>query len=114
MDLVLFDGDAKMMPWEAEAKKLGMLFQQCKKENKPLWASGSGMQMLVYYCATGYRKMNVVCSTITNKSLRELKKNKNVMKDPYSAVLDSQTGDYFSFDTVTSRLTFSTETPGFL
>jgi len=57
------------------------------------------MQMLAYYCATNYRKINIVSSNVEKRALQKLKES--VVKDPCSAVLNSQTGDYFLFDVVT-------------
>ncbi len=40
--------------------KLRILFKMCKMTNKCLFASGIGMQFLVYYCATSLAELNVI------------------------------------------------------
>ena len=75
--------------------KIGSLFQQCKMSNKALFASGSGMQMLIYYCATNYRQIKVINDPNKNSKLV-----RNSVRDSADVILNNETGDYFEFDSV--------------
>jgi len=76
-------------------KNIGDLFIQCKATNKPTWVSGCGVQMLAYYCAIGYKKLNVINDS--RRDLNTLKRITNLTKNPYNVILDNQTGDYYSY-----------------
>jgi hypothetical protein len=84
-----------VLPWEPAALKIGALFQQCKMSNKLLFASGSGMQMLIYYCATSYRHIKVINDLDKNTKLV-----RSGIKDPVNVILNNDTGDFFEFDSV--------------
>lgn len=73
----------------------------CKITNKPLFAAGFGLQMLVYFCATSFVDLNVIngnqkggpllsIAQVEAKTLATLNKN-----DVY---LDNLTGDYYKYD----------------
>ena len=37
-----------------------LLFKQCKKTNKCLFAAGCGMQFLVYFCASNFAHLDII------------------------------------------------------
>jgi len=37
-----------------------MLFKQCKRTDKCLFAAGFGMQLLIYYCSTNFTEIDVI------------------------------------------------------
>ena len=59
-DFFFMDGDANLLPWTKAAYKLGLLFKQCKRCDKVLFAAGFAFYMLIYYCATNYAYINIV------------------------------------------------------
>eukprot|EP00826_Nyctotherus_ovalis_P001390 TRINITY_DN10210_c0_g1_i2.p1 TRINITY_DN10210_c0_g1~~TRINITY_DN10210_c0_g1_i2.p1 ORF type:complete len:225 (-),score=32.04 TRINITY_DN10210_c0_g1_i2:371-1045(-) len=67
---------------------------QCKETGKPIFVSGFGMQILVYYCATAYAPLNFIDDKgSTLDSLLSL--DPNISNGIF---LDSSTGDYYERD----------------
>ena len=100
IDVVFIDADPNSRPWESSLKKIADLFIQCKEANKPMWVSGCGVQMLVYYCATNYRNINVINESNNRRSLNTLKKIANLSMDSRNAIINNQTGDFFLINSV--------------
>jgi hypothetical protein len=80
-----------------------MLLKACKIIDMPCLMGGSGLAMMVYFCATGLRDMSVIngyergtklqyIKSIHEKDLRQLLKN--------HVFLDNETGDIYSYDGV--------------
>ncbi len=80
-----------------------MLFRLCKLVDKPLFAAGCGMQMLAYYCATGYRRLNVMNGEEKGGELRTIKDITPARMAEVTledAFLDSVTGDFYTYKSV--------------
>lgn len=102
MDIVFIDGDPNILPWEYAARKIGILFQMCKTVDKPLWASGCGMQMLIFYCATNYKQLNVINGNGKGSSIKNINFTEFSSQDlgPDDVILDNKTGDFYQFTQV--------------
>lgn len=95
-------------------RNIGDLFAQCKETNKPMLVTGCGVQMLAYYCATGYKKVNVINGSASRKDLNTLRKITNLSKKASNVILDSSTGDFYSFVPVRISCTNRKATSGHL
>lgn len=62
------------------------------------------MQMLVYYCATSYRRMKVINDLSKSSDLSAVKSLRSSTKDPCNVILNNETGDFYSFDPVSLPL----------
>ncbi len=105
VEVVLMDGNERMLPWMEEAKKVRKLFKLCKKTNKYMFAAGLGMAMLTYYCATNCVDIHVINGNERGGSIDEI----NNVPEPMLArltkgdvFLDYATGDYYSYKHVGS------------
>ena len=105
IDMIFIDGCEKYLPWERIGYKLSLLIRLCKVCNKILYAGGVGLEILVYYLATGSRnELNFINAKgevqsieeihlIPHEFLNEIKKNDHF--------LDFVTGDVFEYRTIT-------------
>jgi hypothetical protein len=57
----------------------------CKMTNKCLFASGIGMQLLVYYCATNLAELNVINGTERGGPLSLIKEVSPALAQPAPA-----------------------------
>lgn len=101
IDIVFIDGTEKYLPWEDNGYKLSQFIRLCKSANKPLYAGGVALEILIYYLATGsHNEMNFINSKgeiqsiedihkIPKTFLNELKKN--------DKFLDFVTGDVLEY-----------------
>lgn len=80
-----------------------MLFKMAKQVDKPVFAAGLGLPMLVYYCAIGNRKLQII-----NQKGGPLKNIKQVLNGDHEKLktldsknhvyLDELNGDYYGYD----------------
>lgn len=103
MDFVFIDGNPNVLPWQKKQIKVGLLFQLCKRTNKALFAVGGGLNMLIYFCATGYKNITVLngnekgADLDTIYSLTKENGSDFVSNDVF---LDHTTGDFYLFKPV--------------
>jgi hypothetical protein len=77
----------------------------CKMTHKCLFASGIGMQLLVYYCATNLAELNVINGNERGGPLKAIKEVPPALAQPatpgsrfINVYLDNLTGDYYQFE----------------
>lgn len=73
----------------------------CKKTDKPLFVSGNGLQMLVYYCATGFKDIEVINGKERGGTLASIKDIDARILPGLSqnqVFLDNLTGDFYAYD----------------
>ena len=105
VDFVIMDGDANLLPWTKPATKLGLLFKQCKRCDKVLFAAGFAFYMLIYYCATNYTYVNIVNGNGWGSKLDKIQEYP-VEKLPTGAgFLDNVTGDIYTYNNNTNAWT---------
>lgn len=56
MDIVIVLGEANILPWTVQAKKLMLLLIMCFRTNKIVFCAGLGMTMLIYLSASNFEK----------------------------------------------------------
>jgi len=106
LDFIFVDGEANLLPWLPQAHKLRILVRMCAITRKCLFASTFAMQMLIYYCATGFPDITVFNGKGKGGNLREiynvapekvyrLKKNE--------VFLDNASGDLYKFQPGTNE-----------
>ncbi|CDW91520.1 UNKNOWN [Stylonychia lemnae] len=105
VDIVFIDGDGINLPWQRKNFKIGILFKMCKRTNKSLFASGMGMQMLVYFCATNFADLFVINGSEKGTALDQIKDiNPHTIIDNLldkcvkQVFLDNLTGDYYHYE----------------
>jgi hypothetical protein len=77
----------------------------CKMTNKCLFASGIGLQLLVYYCATNLAELNIINGNERGGAIKSIKEVpiKNALHAPpgtryINVFLDNLTGDYYVYE----------------
>ena len=75
IDIVFIDGTEKYLPWEDNGYKLSQFIRLCKSANKPLYAGGVALEILIYYLATGsHNEMNFINSKGEIQSIEDIHK----------------------------------------
>lgn len=74
LDCVIMEGSTKILPWESKVSNFRLLFQMCKLTDKPLYASGFGMQFLAHFCAVGNKKLTVINGKEKGGEIKSLSK----------------------------------------
>jgi len=82
----------------------------CKMTNKCLFASGVGLQLLVYYCATNLAELNVINGNERGGPIKSIKEIplKTALPAPLgtrfmNVFLDNLTGDYYVYEEKTNE-----------
>ena len=89
-----------MLPWEARARRVYLLFKMCKKANKVVFAAGLGLGMMVHYCSVGYKTVNVINGKEKGSVLDDINlipKDICLNLEKNEVFLDSTSGDFFYF-----------------
>jgi len=97
-DFVMMDGDANLLPWTKPAYKLGLLFKQCKRTDKSLFAAGFAFYMLIYYCATNFAHHNIVNGNGWGTKLEQIHNYPTAGLPTGAGFLDNETGDIYTFN----------------
>ena len=95
LDFILMEGSPTLLPWQKKMKLFRLLFQMCKLTNKPLYASGFGIQLLANYCAVGTRKLTVINGLEKGGDLNSLDQYDASSYSGNEVFLDNCTGDFF-------------------
>ena len=64
IDMVFIDGSEKYLPWEDKGFRLTEFIRLCKATNKILFVAGIGLEILIYYLATGSNNVFNFSTTI--------------------------------------------------
>ena len=95
IDFVIMEGNPRALPWESKMKSFRLLFQMCKLTDKPLYASGFGVQLLANFCAVGNRKMSVINGREKGSDLKSMSQYDAKKYSANEIFLDNCTGDFF-------------------
>ena len=100
IDFVFIDGESFILPWVEKYYKFSLLFKMCKLTNKWLFASGFGISMQIYYCATNFEDIKVINGNSKGSMLEDIHKFdytdiRNLARN--EVFLDNATGDYYTY-----------------
>ena len=90
IDMVFIDGSEKYLPWEDRGFRLTEFIRLCKATNKILFVAGIGLEILIFYLATG---SNSVFNFINSKG--EIQAIEEINKIPPNFLKQMKKNDYF-------------------
>jgi hypothetical protein len=109
LDLIFFDGGEKYLPWKKNGYKFQILFKMCSISNKPIFAAGVGIQIMIYFLATNFlTEINVINSNDEIQSIEEINSIPKTFLDTLKKndfFLDYVTGDLYEYRTSNSEWT---------
>jgi len=103
LDLIFFDGGEKYLPWKKNGYKFQILFKMCSISNKPIFAAGVGVQIMLYFLATNFlTEINIINSNDEIQSIEEINSIPKTFLDTLKKndfFLDYVTGDLYEYRT---------------
>ncbi|KAG9413869.1 hypothetical protein AC1031_013080 [Aphanomyces cochlioides] len=102
LDFVFVDGDCTLPPWHPGLKKVCTLVKMCMMTGKCLFGATFAASMLAYLCSTGGEMIHAIHNNskgVSLKTMQSIPPPEDELQ-PHDVLLDSDTGDYYKFNSV--------------